>query len=59
MNRITIRLNAILWLAVALLVNLPAVTAHPQSAADAIDQAPPGPIRLLRFADILRENSTP
>ncbi|MGC1483045.1 MAG: PDZ domain-containing protein [Candidatus Acidiferrum sp.] len=53
MNRIAIRLNTMLWLAFATMVCLPALSAHGQSAA--VDQVPPGPTRLLRFADISKD----
>ncbi len=54
MNRIAIRLNANLWLAFATMVCLPALPACAQSTA-AADQVPPGPTRLLRFADISKD----
>ena len=54
MYRITIRLNAMLWLAFATMVCLSPLPAHAQSATVA-DQAPPGPTRLLRFADISKD----
>lgn len=60
MNRITIRLNAmILWLLAAAMVCLPAPSTRAQSSA-AADQAPRDqrafPTRLLRFADISKDN---
>src|SRR6202521_3302024 len=54
MNRIAIRLNALLWLSFAAIACLAAVPAHAQSAA-AADQVPGGPTHLLRFADISRD----
>ncbi|MGB8456113.1 MAG: DPP IV N-terminal domain-containing protein, partial [Candidatus Acidiferrum sp.] len=54
MYRITIRLNAMLWVAFATMVCLSPLPAHAQPATVA-DQAPPGPTRLLRFADISKD----
>jgi tricorn protease len=54
MNRSTIRLNALLWLAISAIACLAAAPAKAQSAASA-DQVPSGPTRLLRFADISKD----
>jgi tricorn protease len=54
MNRSTIRLNALLWLAVATIACFAVMPAKTQSAA-AADQVPSGPTRLLRFADISKD----
>ncbi|MGB8473975.1 MAG: PDZ domain-containing protein [Candidatus Acidiferrum sp.] len=54
MNRVIIRLNVMLWLAVAAMLCFSALPAWAQSAA-AVDQVPPGPTRLLRFADISKD----
>ena len=53
MSRIAIRLNAFPWLAAAVLLCLSASPAHTQSTA--AGQVPPGPTRLLRFADISKD----
>ena len=53
MNRTALRLNVVLWLAAAAVACLSALPARVQSAA--ADQVPPGPTRLLRFADISKE----
>lgn len=53
MNRIALRLNAVLCLAAAAMLCLSALPARGQSAA--ADQLPPGPTRLLRFADISKD----
>jgi len=57
MNRIAIRFNALLRLAVAAIACLTAVLARPAYAqsGSASDQAPAGPTRLLRFADISKD----
>src|SRR5271169_5112551 len=58
MNRIALRLTAFLRLAVAAMACLAAASAlptHAQSSA-AADQVLPGPTRLLRFADISKDN---
>ncbi|MGB7026457.1 MAG: DPP IV N-terminal domain-containing protein, partial [Candidatus Acidiferrum sp.] len=53
MNRIALRLNAVLWLAVAAMLCLSTLPARARSAA--ADQVPPGPTRLLRFADMSKD----
>src|SRR5580692_2090597 len=52
MTRVVNRLNVLLWLALAAIASLTALQARAQSAAD---QAPSGPTRLLRFADISKD----
>src|SRR5271163_388197 len=57
MNRTSSRLNILLGLSLAALACLtaaPAPPAHAQSSA-AADQVPPGPTRLLRYADISKD----
>ena len=54
MNRRAIRLNAVLWLGLAAILCLPVLAAETQSG-NAADQVPPGPTRLLRFADISKD----
>ncbi|HEY2547062.1 MAG TPA: PDZ domain-containing protein, partial [Candidatus Acidoferrum sp.] len=55
MNRI-VRLNAFLWLSLAATACLAAASVQAQSVETATpDQVPPGPTRLLRFADISKD----
>lgn len=54
MNRRAIRLNAVLWLGLAAILCLPVLAAETQSG-NAADHVPPGPTRLLRFADISKD----
>ncbi|MGH9740832.1 MAG: S41 family peptidase, partial [Candidatus Acidiferrum sp.] len=53
MKRIAIRLNVLLWLAAAMFC-LSALPVRAQSV-DVADRVPPGPTRLLRFADISKD----
>ncbi len=57
MNRFAPRLNALLWLAVASMACLTAISPRPTRAqtSSAADQVPSGPTRLLRFADISKD----
>ncbi|MGB7467902.1 MAG: hypothetical protein WBW58_00915, partial [Candidatus Acidiferrum sp.] len=54
MNRVAIRLNVLLWLAVAVMLCFNFAPASAQS--DPADRVPPGPTRLLRYADISKDN---
>ncbi|MGC2230359.1 MAG: PDZ domain-containing protein [Candidatus Acidiferrum sp.] len=54
MNRVAIRLNVLLWLSVAVMLCFNFAPASAQS--DPADRVPPGPTRLLRYADISKDN---